>query len=322
VATAYNLDVRHALARILVANSVVLATTTALPADPNATVVQVGERKLSAAEVERRWQALPSFQRRALGASEELRVRSFIDRWLVPELLFSQAPIAKQARSTPHLQATEKAMLRRALLSRVRQDLDSRVPVTNDEVRAYFEAHRELFDLPERLRLYRILLPDQKSAEELIQKLKNTPDFDAWRNTAREKSVDEATRMRGGELGFVSADGHTDVPELQTNPALFAAAARLKDGELAREPIREGDKFAVLWRRGHTPAQHGDLAGHQEAIRAHLKHTRAEAAVQALLSELKAKHVRDVRPEALEGVEFDSKPRDGERAATTTKNVP
>jgi peptidyl-prolyl cis-trans isomerase C len=300
-----------------VASGLVLATTTASSADPSATVVQVGERKMPLAELERRWQALPTFQRRALGNSEEGRLRTFIDRWIVPELLLAQDSRAQNARRTSEMQSTENAAIRQVLVSRIRQDSAKRAPVTNDEVRAYFESHHTLFDVPEQLRLYRILLPDQKAAEELIQKLKNSPDFDAWRNMAREKSIDEATRMRGGELGFVSAGGKTDIPELQVDPALFAAAAQLKDGELAKAPIREGDKYAVLWRRGHTAAQPASLAAHQEAIREHLTRTRAESALQALLSELRAKYVRDFRPEALEGVDLDTPPSSAQRAATT-----
>jgi peptidyl-prolyl cis-trans isomerase C len=272
------------------------------------------------AELEWRWQTLPAFQRRALGNTEELRLRAFIDRWIVPELLLAQVR-AQDLRNTPRMQSAERLLLQQMLVSRIRQDSEKRAPVTNDEVRAYFESHHDLFDVPERLRLYRILLPDQKTAEELIQKLKNAPDFDGWRNLAREKSIDEATRMRGGEIGFVSADGKTDIPELQVNPALFVAAASLKDGELAKDPIREGDKYAVLWRRGHTAAQPATLSAHQEAIREHLKRARAEAAVQALLSELRAKYVRDVRPEALEGVDLDTPPSNAQRAATTKANA-
>lgn len=286
-------------------------------ADPKV-VVQVGNRTLSVADLERRWLALPAFQRRALGPDNEARLRSFVNRWVIPELLLAQATDAATPKS-PRAAIAEQLVLQQALVNELRQQNQKQSPITDGEVRAYFEAHRDLFDRPERLRLCRILLADRTSAEELIQKVKDAP-FDTWRNLAREKSLDAATRMRGGELGFVSADGKSDIVELQVDPKLFDAAVGLKDGELAKQPIAEGDKFAVLWRRGHTAAQVAQLTLHRAAIREHLEQARAQATLATLLAELRRKHVRDLHPELLDGVNFEPNARDSFSVVTTKKD--
>jgi peptidyl-prolyl cis-trans isomerase C len=296
----------------------VLLSLPARSADPNAVALQVGSRTVSVSELEGRWLALPAFQRRALGDSNPARLRAFIDRWLVPDLLLSQATQRSAAPRSARAQLAEQLVLQQALVDQLRQQTERQDPVTRDDVLTYFEGHKDLFEQTERLRLFRILLADRKSAEELLQKLKNAPDFDTWRNLAREQSLDLATRMRGGELGFVSADGKSDIVELQVDPVLFQAAARLKDGELAKTPIPEGAKFAVLWRRGHTEAQPARLApSNQAAIREHLKQARAQAALSMLVQELKAKHVRELHPEVLDGVTFEASPSDTFSAATT-----
>lgn len=310
-----------ALVRSVLASSLVLLTASAYSADPNATVVKVGNRSVSVAELERQWLALPSFQRRALGDSNSSRLRAFVDRWVIPDLLLLNASESKVNRTDPRTQALEQGVLKQALVQRVREQTEQREPVTEEDVRAYFEAHRDLFDRSDRIRLFRILLADKKSAEELIQKMAGAPDFDAWRNLAREQSLDPATRMRGGELGFVSADGKSDIVELQVDPTLFEAAARLKDGELCKAPVPEGDKFAVLWRRGHTAATSANIASHRAAVREHLRHARAQAALTRLVQELRAKHVRDVRPEALEGITFEPA-ESGTAGAVTTSPAP
>jgi peptidyl-prolyl cis-trans isomerase C len=291
---------------LLLTGGLTLVAASALGVDPNAIVVQVGEHKVSVSELERRWQALPAFQRRALGTSAQSRLRTFIDRWVVPELLLVQSPRAPDIRTSSRVQTAQQSILQQALADDLRSRTEKQTPVTDGDVKAYFEAHRDLFDKPERLRLFRILLADQKDAEELIGKLKNAPAFDTWRNLAREKSLDRATSMRAGELGFVSADGKSDIVELQVNPALFAVAARLKDGEMTKQPINEGNKFAILWRRGHIAAEPATLAAHETAIFEHLRQARDQAALGALVSELKTKFVRDQRPEALEGVTFSA----------------
>jgi peptidyl-prolyl cis-trans isomerase C len=51
------------------------------------------------------------------------------------------------------------------------------------------------------------------------------------------------------------------------DPVLFAAAARVKDGEMVGEPVKEGDAFAVVWRRGTLPAVRRSVEEEASAIR-------------------------------------------------------
>ena len=183
---------------MLVACGVALVAMPARSADPNAVVVQVGQRTISVSELDRRWQALPTFQRNALGDSTQTRLRAFIDRWIVPDLLMEQAAQGHRDQSNARMQVLEKSILQQVLVERLRVQSETAKPVTDADVKSYFESHRQQFDRPERLRLFRIMVADEKNANELIQKLKNAPDFDTWRNMAREKSLDRATNMRGG----------------------------------------------------------------------------------------------------------------------------
>ena len=294
------------IVRLLAAGGVALAATPANSADPNAVVIQVGRRTVSASDLERRWQALPIFQRNALGDSTQSRLRAFVDRWIVPDLLMEQAARSRTDSSQARVRVLENAILQQVLVERLSAQSETTNPVTDADVKSYLESHRQQFDRPERLRLFRILVADEKIANELILKLDHVTDFDTWRNAAREKSLDRATNMRGGEIGFVSADGKSDIVELQVDPVLFAAAAHLKDGELAKRPIQEGDKFAVLWRRGHLAAELVSLALVAAPIRSHLKQARVRADYDALLSQLRRQYVRDQKPEGLEGVTFES----------------
>lgn len=279
---------------------ILLITIPAQSADSSEVVVRVGKRSMTLLELEQRWQTLPAFQQKALGESTAARVRAYVERWIVPEMLLAQAPFAGATAQTPGAQRVQQGILQQALADRVKQQLDHAQPISAADIKQYFESHRELFERPLRLRLFRILLGDEASAKELIATLKGAPDFDRWRNAAREKSVDHATNMRGGELGFVSADGRSDMVELQVDPALFAAATHLKDGELAKEPIREGDKFAVLWRRGHVAAEAAQLDTAREVIATHLRQARAQARVESMLTSLRSQYVKDVKPELLE----------------------
>src|SRR5690606_4375467 len=114
--------------------------------------------------------------------------------------------------------------------------------------------HQRDFEKPLRIRLFRILVASKSEAEEVLEELGSPTSIEPFRKIARAHSFDTATHERGGDLGFVWPNGSTDIPQVSAEPALYQAALQLKDGELAQEPIAEGDRFAVLWRRGSLAA--------------------------------------------------------------------
>src|SRR5690606_33712253 len=114
--------------------------------------------------------------------------------------------------------------------------------------------HEREFVKPLRVRIFRILVKTEQAALEILAKLGATTSISDFRKLARDHSVDKATNERGGDLGFVWPDGSSDVPQVSADPALYAAAIELADGEFSKSPIAEGDHFAVLWRRGSLPA--------------------------------------------------------------------
>ncbi len=104
----------------------------------------------------------------------------------------------------------------------------------------------ETFTEPESIRAKHILVkipPEateqqiqeaRKKAEDILAKLKNGADFD---KIAREESQDDATREKGGDLGFFSKG--------TMNPELERVAAKLDIGKLS-EPVRTDQGYDIL----------------------------------------------------------------------------
>lgn len=123
------------------------------------------------------------------------------------------------------------------------------------EIDSYVKQHERDFAKPLRIRIFRILVSTEDAAKDLLGKLTTKTSIADFRKLARDVSIDRATNERGGDLGFVWPDGSTDVPQVSADPALYAAALELVDGEFSKAPIKEGKHFAVLWRRGTLAAQ-------------------------------------------------------------------
>src|SRR5882724_4110516 len=269
-------------------------------------IAHVGSESVSADTLSRRIAAIPDFQRAALGDSPSKLKRQVLETFIVPDLLYAQEAERLKLGERPTLRNRQRDALRAAMDHELRQEASAKTPVTLEDIRAYFEANRGRFETPRRVHIWRILSDDEALAKKVIADSKAVDGIQRWSQYARESSLDKATHLRNGDLGFVHPDGDTDTPTLRVDPALFAAADQLKDGELAAEPIKEGLHWAVIWRRGSMKAINRSLEQEQGSIRQVLERQRVEQVRDALLAELRAKYVSAVNEAALDNVHFDS----------------
>jgi peptidyl-prolyl cis-trans isomerase C len=189
-------------------------------------------------------------------------------------------------------------------------------PITQEELKKYFDENKARFETPKRVRVWRIQVADEATAKDIIAKAKGTDGIKQWSEAAREKSLDKATSQRSGDLGFVRADGSTDVPRVQVDPTVFAAVEKVGDGTVVPTPLKEGDRWSVLWRRGSIEATKRTLQDESASIRQMLERRRVDAARQELMTRLRKDAVSDFHPELLSHIDasaFGSPRRDNAR---------
>jgi peptidyl-prolyl cis-trans isomerase C len=124
--------------------------------------------------------------------------------------------------------------------------------------------------------------------------------------------------MRGGALGFGGPDATTAEPGVKVDPLLLVAASRVADGELVGEPVQEGERWAVIWRRQSMKPVQRTLEQESTSIRQALAHERAEGKIKSTLVELRKRSVRDVNVDLLD--QLDIKP-DGDLKAKSRPGV-
>ncbi|MEO8906290.1 MAG: peptidylprolyl isomerase [Polyangiaceae bacterium] len=269
-------------------------------------VARVGAESVSAAALSRRIAKIPDFQRKALADSPDKLKHAVLDAMLIPDLLYVQEAERLKLGERPSIQDRKREVLRAAMDRELRQESIAKTPVTAADIKAYFEAHRTRFETPRRLHIWRILSDDEALAKKIIVDSKGLDGIQRWSTYARENSLDKATHLRNGDLGFVHPDGDTDTPTLRVDPSLFAAADTLNDGDIAAQPIKEGLHWAVIWRRGSMKAVNRTIEQEQGSIRQVLERQRSEQARDALLADLRAKNVSSLNEAALDSVRFDS----------------
>jgi len=276
-----------------------LASASAFAADVGP-VVRAGSETADADAVARALRHVPAFQLSELGADDAARRRAVVDRLLVPELQRAAEARARGLDKRPRTADRLRDLYSRAMDADLARQTAEQQPVTEADVQKYFDDHRDRFETPRRIRIWRILVNDEALAKKIIAESQGAPGPAKWRSFARDNSIDTATKFRDGDLGFVRADGGTETPQLRVDPALFAAVDKLADGQIAPEPVKVQAGIAVVWRRGSLPPITRTVAQETSAIRTLLTRQRLEKARQDLIAELRKQYLKALDTQLLE----------------------
>jgi PPIC-type PPIASE domain len=278
----------------------IFLSATALAADANSPVVSAGSETADVPAVARALRRVPAFQLAELGSDDAARRRAVMERLLGPELQGAAEARARGLDKRPRTADRLQDLYSRAMDAELARETSERAPITDTDIQKYFDEHRERFETPRRIRIWRILVNDEELAKKIIAESQGAGGPAKWRNFARDNSLDTATKFRDGDLGFVRPDGATETPQLRVDPALFAAVDPLTDGQIVPQPLKVQAGLAVVWRRGSLPAISRTVAQEAPAIRALLTRERLEAARKALLAELRQARVKAVDTTLLE----------------------
>ena len=259
----------------------------------DAIVAHVGPaRTITVGDVEDAIARMPPFQRDAYGATADAVRKRVLSEVLVPEALLALGAEAQGLERGP---AGDRAIAWARSAATVRALRGQLAPVGPDEVRAYYDAHAARFESPERIRLYRILCDTRDDAQKTLDDAKADPTLKTFGDLARERSVDKASNLRAGDLGFLTAEGTSSEPGLVVDASIVRAAERVHDGDFVAAPVPEGNRFSVVWRRGTLPATHRKLGdeGVADAIRRTIEDDRTKEQTDALVARLRAAKLRD-----------------------------
>lgn len=166
----------------------------------------------------------------------------------------------------------EFAVLREALVVK-----SANIQVSQEEIRAVFEANRSKLGTPEARRLRHIMVKTQREAEDLLVAVRAGADF---AKLAVAKSLDVGTKEKGGDLGFV-ANG-------VLRPEIESAVSKLRNGETS--PIIKSSQgfhiFQAVETRTAVPAKFKDVKN--DLLRALLAQ-KINAAYPKLIQSLESK---------------------------------
>lgn len=167
------------------------------PSSPDSpTVAIVNGRPITQSELDYRWSELPSPTR--IRYESHGGKRRFLDDLISRELLLQEARrlgLEYRPGFREHLARVKEQALLDELMKEIVQ---TRVVITDEELDAYYRSHQASFVAARQIRAAHILVPTASQARDLKRQVDQGADF---AKLAQRYSVDDTTKIRGGEFG-------------------------------------------------------------------------------------------------------------------------
>lgn len=299
------------IAPLVLALGLVAAKAHADQAAENARRAQVcariGSHAITVGELEDRMAKVPRYQLLTFGADADSIRRKFLNDVVAPDMLYS---VGAESQHVDQRRVVQQA-LARAKAEATKRDVRlaaENAPITPEDVQQYYNAHLDTYVAPTRYGVWRILCKTREEAAAVLDAAKKKPTAENFTDLSRAHSIDKATAMRGGNLGFLGLDGASNEAGVHIDPAIAKAASLVKDGEFAPAPVAENaggtPGFSVVWHRGTVGASTRTIEQAAGQIRDLIAKNRGDDAVKNLITDLRQKNVHDENDSLLKSIEI------------------
>lgn len=142
-----------------------------------------------------------------------------------------------------------------ALTIKAKKLVEPRIEITEEEMKAYFDEHKDEFAQEQQVHARHILVDNENLAREIYEKLKKGEDF---AELAKQYSTDTATKDNGGDLGFFGKGEMVEEFE--------KVAFSLKVGEIS-SPVKTEYGYHIIKVEEKKEAQEPNYENSKEKIK-------------------------------------------------------
>jgi peptidyl-prolyl cis-trans isomerase C len=289
-------------------------------------VAKVGDRAITLGDYAATLERMDQFDRLRYQSPE--RRRELLEEIIDVELLAQDAR-QKKLDQQPETQQAIRQVLRDALLVEARRGLPAPADLPQEEIRAYFEMHRDDFREPERRRVAHIVVKDKETAAKVLALAKKANPRD-WGNLFQKYSLDAPKKgavappiEMAGDLGIVGVPGDARGDNPRVPAAVRAAVFEIGAvGEVLGRAVQDEGGFHLVRLVGKTDAHERSLADADRSIRVALLQARIAERERALEAELRRQFPVTIDEQALAAVDVPRAPASHAGAAKSPGQGP
>lgn len=263
--------------------------------DSGPVVARIGKDTIPAREVLEALNTLPDWMRESL--RDPAKMEEFLKQYVAEELLFRKAKKLEFDKD-PQIRLQADRALRQLLIRKVLEsEVRDKVRISDEDIDLYYRAHRDRYQEKEAYKI-RFMRLHKRQVEEVQKALKRGEDF---ASLAKTRSLDEASRARGGEIQEWIVEG-LDPTGLGDPGRLWEALSSLgKPGIVG--PVETPQGVFLFEIVDHRPRRDLPLEEVRTRIKADLSQERIEKAYQDLVAQAFAATDVQIFPEALRKAE-------------------
>lgn len=231
--------------------------------------------------------------------------KEILDKLVVEEILFQEALEKGLYRDPKIRKIMVNLLLRQEVYDTVRS-----TDISNEELQAFYDSHKDEFTVPEKVQIKRIFLRTvgdgsrseadaMTLAKELQAKIKKDP---AQFKVLAEQHSDDPYKRRGGDLGYVAKDGKPGVP-----PEVIDTAFTLAVGQVS-DPFVAGDGVNIVLVAAKRKASERTFEQMKGSVLRQLKNERFQAQTEKYIEGARAGYPTTIDEAALGAVKIEARP--------------
>jgi len=204
------------------------------------------------------------------------RKKELLDDMVLEALLYNEAKI-KGVQNNKEVQETLEEAQKKIMISKyIKDEIDVKTTVSDKEVEAYFNTHKQEFVMPERMRASHILVKTEDEAKAVQAELAAGKSFE---DAAKEKSTDTSAK-KGGDLGYFTKG--------QMVPEFEEAAAKLEINQVSGI-VKTQFGYHIIKLTDKKPSESQDLKAVSARIKSSLESQKKQSAFNDVVARVKAK---------------------------------
>jgi len=277
------------------------------PEQASRVLAKVGDRTITLGDYAATLERMDQFDRLRYQSPE--RRKELLEEIIDAELLAQDAR-QKKLDQQPETQQAVRQILRDALLAEARHGLPAPADIPAEEVRAYFDAHRDDFREPERRRVAHIVVKDKDTATKVLALAKKA-NAREWGELFQKHSLDAPKKGTpaqplelSGDLGIVGPPGDSRGDNPRVPPEVRAAVFELTSiGDVLGRPVQAEGGYHVVRMVGKTDAHERAISDADRSIRVALLQAKIAESEKKLEAELRRQFPVTVDEQALAKVD-------------------
>lgn len=249
-------------------------------------LAQIGPKVITVEDFEREVESLPDAYKPLLVDPEGKR--RFLEKLVEREILLLEAEragVGKREEVKRRMEECQKGVILEAFLKDIVAGKDE---VTEEEIKKYYEEHKEEFFLPERIRVRHIVVPTYEEARALRERILKGEDF---AELARKYSISPSAKW-GGDLGYIQRG--------QVGKEFEKAAFSLRHPGEISDIVKTTFGYHIIRLEDRKPPRQLPLEEVRDEIREKLKERKRQKALEEYLKEAKGRYRISINETLLE----------------------